>query len=134
MDERLIPVREAITDRQTRGLTSAVNRLAKHEGYEEAHRLIHQHILPNLDPDEIYWFWNSVASPVQTEKVTSLILKDAALFLIRQGYIIGQDFSFSNGKKRLLLGKAARDALEESLPRRKLVMLSLVTRLDHVKH
>ena len=133
MDERLIPVKKAITDRKLHSLTAAVNDLACDESHGDAHKLIQEFILPTLNPAEIEWFWNSIASPVQSERVINLILQDAAMLLTKRGYKIGQDFSFATGRRRLLLSKAARETLEEVLPRRKRVMLSLVTKENHVK-
>jgi hypothetical protein len=136
MDERLISVHAAIKDRELNSLTAAVSDLSDLEGVGDAHKLIQQFVLPCLNPREMEWFWNSIASPVQSARVIELILKDATKVLSQQGYVIGRDFSFgltTEGKQKLLLSTAARMHLENTLPRNKLVMLSLVTKKNHIR-
>jgi hypothetical protein len=131
MEKHLVLIREAIAERELASLTAAVEALAKRGGKGFAHQQIHRHIVPTLSPSEIEWFWGSITTPVQSERVCDLIIKDAVLILTKQGYVIGRDFSIGYGEKRLLLGKAACDCLEQTLTTTKKVMLSLVTKQRH---
>jgi hypothetical protein len=136
MDERLLSVHSAIKSRELNSLTAAVSDLSESEGVDRTHNLIQMQVLPLLNPREMEWFWNSIASPVQSARVVELILKDTSEVLITQGYVIGRDFSMGltdTGKKKLLLSKAARMHLERTLPKQKLVMLSLVTKKNHIR-
>lgn len=131
MEKHLVLIREAIARRELTSLTAAVDALAKRGGKGFAHKQIHHHIVPTLNPSDIEWFWGSITTPVQSAKTCDLIIMDATLLLTKQGYVIGQDFSIGYGEKRLLLGKAACDCLEQTLTKVKLVMLSLVTKQNH---
>jgi hypothetical protein len=136
MQDILATIKEAVVSKDLSTLTSAMNQLSELLGSDQSQILVRTQILPSLSIKELLWFWRSVTSPIQQFQLLNQMSDRATKELLRGGFALGKDFSFTasdEGESRLMLTANAKKHLEMVMSTDKLVTLALLTRHKHVR-
>ena len=135
MQDILATIKEAVVSKDLSALTSAMSHLSEETGSDESQILVRTQILPKLSVRELLWFWRSVTSPVQQLQLLNQLSDRATKELLRGGFALGKDFSFTavDDDSRLMLTADAKKYLEMVMSTDKLVSLALLTRHKHVR-
>jgi hypothetical protein len=136
MQDILATIKEAVVSKDLSTLTSAMSQLSELLGSDQSQILVRTQILPSLSIRELLWFWRSVTSPIQQFQLLNQMSERATTELMRGGFALGKDFSFTasdEGESRLMLTADAKKHLEMVMTTDKLVTLALLTRHKHIR-
>lgn len=127
-------VQSAATERDLSSLSVAMRSLSTDYGNEQAQALVRSQILPQLSMKELLWLWFAITSKLNRYEMLSAMSEKTTLKLIRDGFVLGSDFSLSekDGDIKLMLNAKAKNHLEATLTSGTLVTLQLLTRHSHL--
>ena len=130
-------VLNAAEERDLALLSSAIQGLTDEAGTEGAQAFLRSKVLPQLTLRSLLWLWRTITSPLEQYQLLGLMSDRTSSRLIKQGFVIGKDFSFAeadDGNRHLMLSAEAKKYLELTLKTDSLVSLQLLTRHKHVSN